>query len=283
MPNVFVVSLSGDTFAEVAKKYKSAGGKFAVFHVPGVLATQQDRDEHCSKTCRLFCTNSLVGCFLAHREVWKRIAQSNDVGFVYEDDVEFVALDEDAVLEALRTRDFVAHGYMDNMKNNPFLQCVAFLVTGKWHDSKSKNFDITMLWGAHAYAITAQTAHKFLQLSKGKDIHTQVDPQISEWIQNKEIKATALRPVQVIQNQFERSTQSNSTTTRKIADGQVPLSYLLGFAKLRLGNFILRSSHVIAFFFIAILAVACLPVFAFLVCLAVLWTRKKESKQKNAT
>src|SRR5262245_28511163 len=110
----YVISLATKDFVDVRRKYREAGGKLSVVYVPGVIATVEDRKKSCSRSCRQFCPNSLIGCFMAHQEVWRKICENRQPGLIFEDDVEFVGdLDEASILQQLRDNDLVAFGYIE--------------------------------------------------------------------------------------------------------------------------------------------------------------------------
>lgn len=256
-PIVLIISLDEEKYQNVVSKYKAAGGKYKTKKIDGVLATNEQRLKFCDSGCKLFCSDSLVGIFLAHRRAWVE-ALKHDSCFIYEDDIIFQPnFHETKPLELLASNDIVALGNMSCGRNNITLMehLVHWIQSGSKIDtSQHDQYDLKWMYGAHGYAISSRSALKLLRLVKVINHH--VDKCMTRLLEKNILKGVGMRPSMVSQAQFNKSTQSAMNVEGLSSPDKPNIDYLLGFTSFQVGKVKFRTRHMLA---IVILAVVCLP------------------------
>ena len=282
MPIVLIISLHKERYESIVEKYKAAGGKYETIHVPGVLVSKTQRNENCSNMCRFFCSDSLVGCFLAHRNAWE-IALKYDETFIYEDDIEFQSHFNEAIaLEMLKNNDVVALGNMSGGKvvsNLGFFDdLVHFAHVGSSIDiSDTYKYSLKFLFGLHGYLISSKSAQKILELLPVINEH--VDQGFTNLFHKKLLKGIGIRPSMVSQGHFSQSTQSTTSSKVDVPD-RPGVMYLLNYTELQIGSVKISSVQLIIFF---VLVFVCLPVAIFYFIIYYLMTKLNSKKGKTPT
>lgn len=239
MPIVLIIAMNEQQYDAAVEKYKKAGGIYETKHIQGVKATQLLRDNHCSKICRVFCFDSLVGCYLAHQNAWLE-AQKHDITFIYEQDVVFKDnFKEEDVNPLLKKYDIVALGTLE-MGKKKFTwidHLLHLLVTGCLIDVSQKNqYPLKWMYGCHAYAINKNTSNKLIDFLPKIENH--VDQQITKLLCARKLNGVGIWPCMVQQGAFSKSTQlvnkmQSAETQKKDAPN---LQYQLNYSCFRFGN-----------------------------------------------
>lgn len=257
MPLVLIISLHKERYDAIVKKYRKIGGVFQTIHVPGVLVTTKQRNENCSKICRFLCSDSLVGCSLAHQTAWSLALKYNDDVFIYEDDIEFHShFNEQQALHLLKQTDFVALGNMiSGHKNISLIDHLLHITqTGTLIDiSQTNSYNIKWLNGTHGYLISPQCAQKLCNLLK--TINGHIDREISNLFIKHKLNGIGIRPSMVSQAQFSQSTQSQSQSKDQIDNPGI--AYKLNFTCLQIGKVKFSNLQIIL---LIVLCLLCFPI-----------------------
>lgn len=133
-------------------------------------------------------TRGAVGCYLSHKEVYKRIAnQKQEFAFVFEDDVRLSSLnllsDVNQIVNSVpKDWDILLLG------------CVCF-VCGKF----STYYDVNKYFLMHGYIIKRSSAKKILNLLNDQKIEQQIDAQFSDLAEQGILKIYCLRDKLAVQ------------------------------------------------------------------------------------
>ncbi len=138
-------------------------------------------------------TRGAVGCYLSHKEVYKRISQQDeDYGLIFEDDVKLSSLN---LMEEINNIVNTVPKDWDIL----LLGCVCF-VCGKY----SSYYDVDRYFLMHAYIVKKSSAKKILHLIDQKKIEQQIDAHFSDLTEKGLLKIYCLRDK--LANQWDMGT-----------------------------------------------------------------------------
>lgn len=87
---VFVIHMESDK-ARLPHLNEQFGKNNTVYEIrPGIVPTQEDRRHYASPMCSTFCSQSMLGIYLAHRRIWEEVVSRElSSAVIFEDDVTF--------------------------------------------------------------------------------------------------------------------------------------------------------------------------------------------------
>jgi len=237
---VLIISLESSQFERTRRRYEAAGGTLPVIHIPGVLATKEQREFACTGFAKYFGTQSLIGCGLAHRQAWKTAEEMNcRAAIILEDDIHFSpTFNERIILEPLLTRSvdmFVFGNMVIGLKDCSELEHLWRIWLVGFENHSDCYYDVKKMYGTHGYAISRET---LISLRKNLRMVTHhIDLELSKLCKNRSLLARGCRPNMVFQAHFNESSQlehrTSSLDTCEI-DACPPITYLWNFKSLRL-------------------------------------------------
>jgi len=248
---VLVIAMDTLGFEETAMRYQKTKCPLPIIHLPGVKTTESIRAT-CTSWCELFATDTLIGCYYAHRSAWQYLLARPAINFlvVLEEDAHFSAdfstkLIND-VLPLCTWYDFIAIGNLISGKDLPNIKPWEHLL----HFAATMNaipvgrlYKIKLLFGTHGYIITrqgAQILNKHLQKPGGH-----IDSGITSLINQHLIEAVGVRPSLVFQAEFQKSSQSDCVLPDTISIDEPPLEWMLGTKQLRLLDLTMTTGDLI--------------------------------------
>lgn len=280
MALVFGITMTNKGFCQLKQRYTQTKCPFPLERIQGVTITPSDRTNKSTSLCALTCPDSKIGIFLAHRQIWQKIATQCLPGLILEEDVrfskDFTKRLNDEALPWLKTKELVLLGNFivgQPKAKIPVVQrCFLALSTGgrKFPEGQS-SYTPTWVFGSHGYLLTPASAQKLLNLFPLVNRH--VDRALWIAIRNKHLTSVALRPSLVWQADFAKSSQITPSAKKfmKATDSSrgnqpdmVDFQWAFGVHQLRVGSRVTLNSQDI------ILCVAAL-------CLVLLLIIKKRS------
>lgn len=200
---VFVINLDRDKerLIEVGSEFKKINTKFE--RHAGVIPTPEDRRLYASAICQKTCPNSVLGIYMAHRQLWEYVVKEKlPSAVIFEDDVRFTS-DIDEVLpkafeELPANWDILYLGCISCYKPSILLSLADISSLTRGFKEYSEHLVVPPLTlGLHAYAITYEGAKKLLNLLPNVTNH--VDNMISMKLDN--LEYYALRPIVAYQDE----------------------------------------------------------------------------------
>jgi GR25 family glycosyltransferase involved in LPS biosynthesis len=229
--HVLIISLTVDRFEKCKQRFDGTG--VTCEWVKGVIANETDRQ--CAKA---MCTNGMIGIFKAHQKCWQ-IASCHQNCIITEDDVYLTENFVDflpKIPHLLQSSDFVALGNMISAKSlqtvTAIEQLIYFSQCGKFRISNEHLYSVNCLIGAHAYAISTNTAH--VLMASLSTITGHVDRAMTKLIHRKKITGIGIRPSVLYQGDFTSSNHSISAGSSEV--DAPPLDWLIFMKQLRVKN-----------------------------------------------
>lgn len=192
-------------------------------------------------------TNGMIGCFLAHRNVWKKVVEENiDYAVVFEDDIIMDKSIKKMIEKVLNNKyrfDIMLLGCRNGCKNpkdynmSDLISKIALFKYNKKYKLFDDNVHIPEFFtGTHAYIITNKSAKKLLKLFP--KVSGPVDSELSKKIQVKKISINN----NIVKQNSDISTNNTSKTeflldklllNRIYINEDKPLSYSLNVVHLK--------------------------------------------------
>jgi len=183
--NVYVINLDKDKdrLDLMQQQIPKLGRQFTrISAVNGKLLSKKEISDKTTSMCNLFCTLSMIGCFLSHQKVWQKIIDNNDnYAIVMEDDCELIDSFQDDLKNLLNEiiplePDLIYLGCFgacdyDKSKYSPFSHIVNFLYNP--HNNQNNNtkentqgkyyYTPDAPTGTHCYMISNKCARYLLE------------------------------------------------------------------------------------------------------------------------
>lgn len=208
MVRYFVINMDKDI--DRYKKLQKQFPHIKLERIQGVDIKKMSDKEKRDATTEImykFGTDGIIGCFLAHKNVWKKIVNENiDYAVVFEDDVNIESDIKDTVNDIVKKQynfDILLLGCLsgckDPKKYSIFDMMERTLIHGK-SSPTFKNIDENVIQpeyfsGTHAYIVSNSGAKNLLKEFPKVTFH--VDHAISD---NNNIKKLSLKKYKVFQN-----------------------------------------------------------------------------------
>lgn len=207
---VFVINLDKDKerLESVRKEFEKINTRFE--RHPGAIPTEMDRRLYASRICQQTCSQSMIGIYMAHRQIWDYIVSEElPSAIIFEDDVRFTPNIADilprAIQELPKDWDILYLGCVTCHKPS----FAYSIVNGRgWRGFQEHSEHLVIppiTIGAHAYALSLNGAKKLQALLPKVNNH--VDNMIS--MQLDHLNYYAVTPIVAYQDN-EQLTKSNN-------------------------------------------------------------------------
>jgi GR25 family glycosyltransferase involved in LPS biosynthesis len=225
--NVYVINMdkSTDRIKNMGKNVPIMGKPFTrVSAIVGKELSKKDLQDYTSESCQLFCTPSMIGCYLSHKKTWETMITNNDkYALIMEDDCELIdTFQEDLkmVLDELIVRDpdfdFIYLGCMGMCDPDKNYNAIAYLQglfmshfdTNKKQISNTYSFIPEAPIGFHCYIISQKCAKQIVKSMNKANHHVDVD--FVNYAVNKELHVYASK--KQLGYQFTNSMTSTQTS-----------------------------------------------------------------------
>lgn len=221
---VFVINLdrSPDRLENISKHLKSKNIIWSRFPaIDGQNISNSDIENEVGFLCRKFCSKSMIGCALSHKNIWKVALQQNlDKVLIMEDDIEFTdnysQILQDAWKQLPNDWDILLLGCGGLCNKNKYSDFSEFLfnIIQPFKNQKtfnSKNIFIPELpTGFYCYAVSKRGCEKLLNIVEKINYH--IDYQVSKnyddlniYAINPKIVYLTDTPSTIQQNSFPKS------------------------------------------------------------------------------
>lgn len=204
---VYVINLDEDTrrLQQVLKE----GAKFnkPIFRVSAVKGsnlTLNEQKQATSLWCNLFCTKSMIGCFMSHRKTWQVISENNIQGAI-------ILEDDCTILDS--PTDVLNHALLDLRNIDPdwdVLYLGNFGVVNTDQNALSPFlYKPYMPLAAHGYVVSLKGAKRLLDMLNKVNGHVDVNMGIQGYLNG--LRYYGTRPMIAFQNaSVNQSTQIDS-------------------------------------------------------------------------
>ena len=190
--NIYVINMDRSTerLTAMQKQVPKLGKQFVrISGVDGSKLSRQEIQSLSTGLCGLFCTNSMIGCFLSHKKTWEAVVKNRDsFALIMEDDCEVASTfqaDLKLVMDELAPihPDFIylgCFGGCEYDKSNydlaaQFQRINRLSTTNKGLSSLLKySYVPEAPLGFHCYIISRQFAQKMLEMLPYANFHIDV-------------------------------------------------------------------------------------------------------------
>lgn len=192
--NVYVINMdkSSDRLKNMERNVPIMGKPFnRISAIVGKELSKEDLKQYTTDSCQLFCTPSMIGCYLSHKKTWETMIANNDkYALIMEDDCELIdSFQQDLknVLDELILRDpdfdFIYLGCLGMCDPEKSYNSIAYLqgLFMSHFDSNKKQVSHTYSFipeapiGFHCYIISQKCAKEIVKHMNKANHHVDVD------------------------------------------------------------------------------------------------------------
>lgn len=191
--NIYVINMdkSTDRLKNMERNVPIMGKPFTrISAIVGKELSNEDLQQSTSDSCQLFCTSSMIGCYLSHKKTWETMVVNNDkYALIMEDDCELIDTfqqDLKMVLDELILTDpefdFIYLGCLGMCDPDKNYNSIAYLQGLFMSHFKTKK-QITNTYsfipeapiGFHSYIISQKCAKNLIKSMNKANHHVDVD------------------------------------------------------------------------------------------------------------